>query len=449
MKIIRLPGRCRSRQFCRVSAHAVLALSVCSCLAQSNKPTNFEFTAVDLKLLEESNAVDRRFENRGLIFHDALLERHLAEIAAPLLPKDPPDRVRWQFRILREPMVNAFALPNGSVYVNTGLIARAENDDQLAAVLAHEATHVNNRHSYFFNRSMRRQTVALEISRIAIAPLPGGGIWGATVTAAAGASEVAAIFSMYGYSQAMERDADLQGLQRLKSTGRDARQIVRFFSIMDERLEPQPVPYIWRDHPRNQQRIAYLKEALGIAADVPAGADADYPRRMRPVFIQNIRLDLDCRAFRSAAAGAARLVDSQPHDAEALYWLAESYRSLGPRKLVLDAAELTDSGQRKAYRKMVRATEQEEAAALAKTPEGKAALETNQRQAGNYYHLALEADSTFAEAHIGLGILYQDQNNSVGAIAEYRKYLDLAPHGPDRERVERRLAELSSKGGSR
>ncbi len=188
-----------------------------------------------------------------------------------------------------------------------------------------------------------------------------------------------------------------------------------------------------------------MKEALGIAADVPARADADYPRRMRPVFIQNIRLDLDCRAFRSAAAGAARLVDSQPHDAEALYWLAESYRSLGPRKLVLDAVELTDSGQRKAYRKMVRATEQEEAAALAKTPEGKAALETNQRQAGNYYHLALEADSTFAEAHIGLGILYQDQNNSVGAIAEYRKYLDLAPHGPDRERVERRLAELSSK----
>ena len=49
-------------------------------------------------------------------------------------------------------MVNAFALPNGSIYVFSGLLARAENDDQLAGVLAHEATHVTNRHAYIFNR---------------------------------------------------------------------------------------------------------------------------------------------------------------------------------------------------------------------------------------------------------------------------------------------------------
>ncbi len=95
----------------RVSARVFLSLIVCSCLAQSTKVIHFEFKTVDLKILEESNAGDRQLENRALVYHNSVLEQHLLEITAPLLLKDPLDGVRRQFHILRDPGVNAFALP--------------------------------------------------------------------------------------------------------------------------------------------------------------------------------------------------------------------------------------------------------------------------------------------------------------------------------------------------
>jgi hypothetical protein len=99
----------------------VCGLTVVGALTLCAGVPAFDFTKVDLQLLEESNAIDRQLENRGLVYHDAGLEEHLAQIAQPLLPKQPLEHVVWRFRILRDPLVNAFALPNGSIYVNSGL----------------------------------------------------------------------------------------------------------------------------------------------------------------------------------------------------------------------------------------------------------------------------------------------------------------------------------------
>jgi predicted Zn-dependent protease len=417
--------------------------------AQPQTAAPFRFTQIDLKLLEDSNAVDRQLENRGLIYSNPVLERHLADIAKPLLPKDPLEHVQWRLRILRDPLVNAFALPNGSIYVNSGLLVRAENDDQLAGVLAHEATHVSNRHSYLFNRSLRRKTVVLALINAAMQWVPVGGIWAATMHAAGSVSQVAVIFSVYGYSREFEREADLNGLERLRQSGRDSTQLVRVFTLLDRKLEPEPVPFFWRDHPKTQQRIAYLKDALGLKNEAPARMDPAYIDRMRPVFLQNIQMDLDGRCFRSAVAAAQRLVDAKPNDPEALFWLGESYRSLGPRNPDLNEMEITDSGQRKAYKNMIRQTEQEENTQLSQTPQGRAALEANQREAERLYNRSADIDPGLAQPRLGLGMLYEQQQNVQLALAAYRKYLELSPQAADRERVERRMAALNAKGASR
>ena len=65
--------------------------------------------------------------------------------------------------MLRDPIPNAFALANGSIYVNSGLLAVLENEAQLASVIAHEQTHVLNRHPYLENRSYRKKSVAANI----------------------------------------------------------------------------------------------------------------------------------------------------------------------------------------------------------------------------------------------------------------------------------------------
>ncbi|SPE33301.1 exported hypothetical protein [Candidatus Sulfopaludibacter sp. SbA3] len=416
--------------------------------AQTAPKPPFQFSRIDLQLYDEANALDRLLESRGLVYSDPVLEQHLADIAAPLLPKESMENVQWRFRILRDPLVNAFALPNGSIYINTGLIARVENDDQLAGVLAHEATHVAGRHSYLFNLSMRKKTVAITALSAAAWWLPVGGIWGATIYAAANTSQVVLIFTIYGYSRENEQEADVNAVERVKQAGRDPNQFIRVFALLDRRLEPEPVPFIWRDHPKTEKRIAYLKQKLGLEGDVAAAPDPAYLDRMRPVFLQNIQLDLDSRCFRSAVDGAQRLAGAHPDDPDALFWLAESYRALGPRKPALGKEEQNDSGLRSAYGKMIKQTEQEETEKLAGTPEGRVLMEEHQRKAEELYRRAAGLDPRFAKAQLGLGMLYEQQHKPDSALMAYRKYLELAPSGVDRERVERRMAALNSKGAS-
>src|SRR5260370_27103826 len=190
----------------RILATAVALVSAAAVTpaVRGQSKTQFTFTKVDFKLLEESEALDRQFEKRALVYHDAALEKHLTDLAAPLLPGTPLEHVQWKFRILRDPMVNAFSLPNGSVYVFSGLLARAENDDQLAGLLAPAAAHVTNRHAYVFNRSVRKKVGAAEVVAIAASWTPVGG-WGAGIAANIRQGAMGTVG--YGYSRHLEAEA--------------------------------------------------------------------------------------------------------------------------------------------------------------------------------------------------------------------------------------------------
>src|ERR1700704_509922 len=104
----------------------------------STPKEEFKFGKADLDLLEQLNLLDRRFEREGLVFLDEGTNTYLQRVGESLLPRDLIlEHVIWKFRALRDPVPNAFALANGSVYVNTGLIALLDNESQLAAMLAH------------------------------------------------------------------------------------------------------------------------------------------------------------------------------------------------------------------------------------------------------------------------------------------------------------------------
>jgi beta-barrel assembly-enhancing protease len=414
--------------------------------AQISQNSPFLFSKVDLKLLDECKAVDREFEDRGLVFHNGDIERALNEAGTAVAPPGVLENVEWRFRILRDPMVNAFALPNGSVYINSGLLARAENEAQVVAVLAHEVTHVANRHGYLINRAVRRRSVVLNALALA-GSIPAPGIAGAAIWIGSTASQVAIVLSVYGYSRELEREADLRGVEQLKRARLDPSQMVRILAVMQTKLEPEPLPIFYNDHPKTVARIEYLKKELGIAGDVPAGNDNAYIERMKPLLLPSIQVDLDSRRFRSAVATAERLVSAQPDDSANLFWLGEAYRSLGPRRPSLTKEELTDSGQRAAYKASRKRTEAEENSHLAGTSEGRAALEENQKRAEDSYRKAAALDTHSGKPYLGLGMLYQEQGKTELALTSYRKNLQLEPDGPDRELVERRIAVLNGKDG--
>lgn len=137
--------------------------------------------------------------------------------------------------------------------------------------------------------------------------------------------------------------------------------MIRMFELLDEKLENEPVPRFFWDHPRLKDRIGYLKQALGINALPPPEHDPEYVHRNRAAFLQNIQLDLDSR----------RLVAALPADSTALYWLGKSYRLLGPRRPTRKPEETTDAALRRGYKNERRLTEGEETAKIAATPEGR------------------------------------------------------------------------------
>ena len=99
------------------------------CLAQtpSAGPVDFKFSQGDLKLLDEANEFDRQLAKKGLVLPDPQVTAYVESVGQRLVGDQPPlERVNFKFRVLRDPMINAFALPNGSIYVNSGLLAILE-----------------------------------------------------------------------------------------------------------------------------------------------------------------------------------------------------------------------------------------------------------------------------------------------------------------------------------
>src|SRR5205809_3510530 len=186
----------------------VLSLST-SLAGASETPETFKFTKIDLELLDKVNQADREFERKGLVFNDPDTNAYIEEIGQKMVPEGPLENVKWRFRVLRDAEPNAFALPNGSIYIHSGLLALIPNEAQLASILGHEVTHVTNRHGYLENRSYRKKVAAINILS-AVGGVAGGfgGIGGAAVSGVLGTLVPGMmVASIYGYSRELEREA--------------------------------------------------------------------------------------------------------------------------------------------------------------------------------------------------------------------------------------------------
>src|ERR1700752_2958993 len=125
----------------------------------------FKFGEVDLEVLEQADLLDIRFERDGLVLADEAANAYLTRIGKSLIPRGLTlENVSWKFRALRDPQPNAFALPNGSIYVTTGLLSLIDNESQLAAIIAHELTHVMRRHTYVQNRADRKKYLTMNVA---------------------------------------------------------------------------------------------------------------------------------------------------------------------------------------------------------------------------------------------------------------------------------------------
>src|SRR2546421_3975996 len=284
----------------------------------------FKFGKVDLELLDQIDLLDRRFDRDGLVLEGDATNAYLERIGNSLVPKGLTlDRVKWRFRVLRDPQPNAFALPNGSIYVTTGLMSLLDNESQLASVLAHELTHVMRRHTYLQNRSNRKKFLTMNIMAAVGAYAPGGAV-GAMISIVTTIAPFIVIATMYGYSRDLEREADLKGIDMMISAEYPPEEMVKVMKLLNKDLEGEEIRLFYNDHPALQERINYLSSYLGARADkVTPQMElnremAAYFRKMEPVMRHDIQLAINAGRFRSAVFLAERLADFHP-DSENIF----------------------------------------------------------------------------------------------------------------------------------
>jgi beta-barrel assembly-enhancing protease len=203
---------------------------------------------------------------RGLRDQDRILEdpeitAYVQSLGAQLAAQANEGGYRFQFFVVRDSTLNAFALPGGFIGVNSGLILTTENESELAGVMAHEIAHVTQRHIARSVAAQSRQSLvstAAMLAAILIGAAVGGGD---AAMAGVTAAQNVALQQRISFTRANETEADRVGLGILAHAGFDPNGMPDFFETMNRGAphSENQLPEMLRTHPVTTSRIAETK----------------------------------------------------------------------------------------------------------------------------------------------------------------------------------------------
>ena len=277
-------------------------------------------------------------------YQDPQVDEYLARVVGKLAPDEPAAR-GFTVVVLSDPTLNAFAMPDGRIYVHTGLLSQVENEAQLATILAREMAHVTSRHALGVLRDAAEARVllpALAVTIGAAAALHSRGASGDPVgTAAIGSvasailsvgAEIAWIASMKGYGEVFERRADEDGLARLAKAGYDPREALRTFERLTRRSDGEPLEMFALGNRHNlHQRVDTTRRMLATRVDtiaaLPSTTDVgDFRLRMQTVVRENALLDIRTGRFDLALRQLIRVGVFDDRDAVNNFYYGELSR---------------------------------------------------------------------------------------------------------------------------
>jgi len=254
---------------------------------------------------------------------DLTLQTFVEKVGYSLVDQVGPTPFEFKFYLINATDPNAFAIPGGHIFITTGLLILAENEQELAAVLSHEISHVTGRHvSQLIERS-KRINIASMVAVLA-AMLAGGG--GAGSQAAATMAMATAEALALKYTREMEVDADQNSLPHLIKAGYDPNGMITFLNKimrMSLALAPQTPSYL-STHPALHDRISLLENLMKITQKPPGPFKtfSDYKRIRARAFAEEREPHVAVTHFQS-------LVDQAPQDVNGYYGLSLAYRKMG------------------------------------------------------------------------------------------------------------------------
>jgi beta-barrel assembly-enhancing protease len=398
----------RSRQVFISVAFGLIATIVAGCAAGGFHPE--DGVKADAGMSSGAAARDeqmaqasaQQFEAKTPMWNDPLLETYLTEITQRIVAVAKPRPFRYRIRVVRDPSVNAFTPGGGLVYVHAGLLARLENEAQLAMILAHEIAHVTEGH--VLKGSQTAHGIQLLAQVAALAGSATGVLKGEALQTVYGYVVHAAV---NGHGRSLESEADAVGLDYLIKAGYDPREAPRTFELLlKEYGDPAPIQhFFYNDHPTNVARIERTSQLVKTQyADQLAHRHLivnteEFQRRTREVVIAVGRLDYAQKRFNTAAAMFEKALRVAADDPVPSYYLA---------KIALETSSGTDAVDR----------------AMA------------------YLLNAIRADATYAPAYRELGLAHYRKGDRPKAIAALERYLALDPRAKDAHRINTAIQEL-------
>lgn len=218
------------------------------------------FTALEERRLGEE--IMREVRADRSYYEDAEATDYVMALGNRLVSRGSETRQDFQFFLMQDRQINAFALPGGFIGVNSGLILAAQSESEVAGVMAHEIAHVTQRHIARILDQQKHSTV-ISLAALAVAILAArssSDIAGAATAFGQGA----AIQNLINFTRDHEREADRVGLQILEGAGFDPGAMAVFFERMQRatRVYEGGAPSYLRTHPMTYERIADIQNRL-------------------------------------------------------------------------------------------------------------------------------------------------------------------------------------------
>jgi predicted Zn-dependent protease len=421
------------RPYFRTLAGVLAVVMLATACASTKLPpmgAGFKPEADERALWARAEKEEQALLKKAKPYDDPLLEEYLASIGNRLVPEEAraAGAPGFKFGVISDPTLNAFAWPNGRVYLHTGLLAKLDNEAQLATILGHEMSHVTHRHTVRAYRDAQNKQIWYTIAAIGLSigvaaaagarAQSGDRIGAAVISQTANAVlglglQLAAIASIKGYGRDLEREADAEGLDRLVRAGYDPREAPKVFALLkkDSGDRGSIETFFFGSHPRLQERIettqALVQTRYASAAAEAAMRDSEqFHLRMRTVVRENAQLDVRAGRFALAQEQLDRVLGLTPKDPLAHLYQGDLHRLRAQRARA--------------------AAEKDELA----------------RKALGSYERAAELDPAMPEPHRQLGLLYYQQKDAPAAKAAFQKYLALKPDAPDARRIKEYIVEL-------
>jgi beta-barrel assembly-enhancing protease len=267
--------------------------------------------SVEEELRARARTEQRNLEESGSIIRDEEIETYLMGVAEKILPGSSQKR-KFLFRIIEGTRMNAFAFPDGVIYIHCGMLSKMENEAQLAFVLAHEMTHVTHKHAFRAYEKRREQAPGWAGGFNGPDPLPNIGAHGTG--------------SMDAYARDLEAEADRIGFERALAAGYSPGEVLRLLRRMNN-----PPEYEKTTHPDMEERI-FRYETFFSRMEAEGGNAKNeevYRFHIRRMILRTARLDLMEGRFPAALKGAEKYLEICPFDAEGYFLKGEVYRQWG------------------------------------------------------------------------------------------------------------------------